>query len=315
MHKLLRNMKSTFDSRSLSPGPNVALPTGGASREAVGLEALLTLINDPERAPVEGAAPAGNLRVEGVPKKILQPEPTLQRLVARVTQPAGPAPTKVFFTGRVGVGKDYLAKAISASVFAFADPLYGLVRRLYELPVSADAESKKAPGVRETLQRLGQYGRGTVNSQYPLTPERALIINFIRRIGPECDSSIDWDTFGRDEDIWLNACIRRVEVASMPLSAIVGVRFVNEYKRLTELGWRGFHIMASDATLAERRGPGFSPAAANDISEQLAKQLDQSAVLKFKQPGGKLRVIWSDSAAAPSNRLLTIGQFQAIFKI
>lgn len=230
-------------------------------------------------------------------------------------KPAGPAPTRIFFTGRIGVGKDFLASAIGASVFGFADPLYALATRLFGVPVSADSASKSTPGIRESLQRIGQLGRGTVSPQYPLTLERALLVEHLRKLGPEVDTTVAWDEFGSDPEIWLEACLCRVAYANPLLAAVTNVRFENEFKGLTEMGYVGYHVMASDATLAQRRGPGFSPAAANDVSEQLARKLDQSALQAARHPGTRLRVIWSDSAASPSPRFMSVEYFQSIFGI
>lgn len=323
--------KANFDKHSLAPDPNVKLPASHAGTESIGLDTLLRLMNDETRLPVEGA-PAGESlgmptnvlsattpKTLGTPTVVAAPTPVLQQPAPRVSQsftrPAGPAPTRIFFTGRIGVGKDFLANAIGATIYGFADPLYALATRLFGVPVSADSASKSTPGIRESLQRIGQYGRGTVSAQYPLTLERALLVEHLRRLGPEVDTSVDWESFGNNENIWLEACLRRVVDSEPALAAITNARFENEYKRLMEAGYTGYHVMASDATLAQRRGAGFSPAAANDPSEQLAIKLDKSALQAARQAGNRLRVIWSDSAGSPSTRFMMVSYFQSIFGV
>lgn len=335
--------KANFDKNSLAPDPNVRLPASHAGTESIGLDTLLNLMNDPLRGPVEGTplGPLGvgptNVLSATTPKTLGTPVAPPDRVINSAgplvgafpktsdfyetpvvpvaPKPAGPAPTRIFFTGRIGVGKDFLASAIGATVFGFADPLYALAARLFGVPVSADAVSKSTPGIRESLQRIGHFGRGTVSPQYPLSLERALLVEHLRKLGPEVDTSVDWESFGQNENIWFDACVRRVQEAQPALAVVTNVRFENEFKGLTAAGYVGYHVMASDATLAQRRGAGFSPAAANDLSEQLAIKLDKSALLAARTPGKRVRVVWSDSAALLSPRFMSVGYFQSIFGI
>lgn len=336
--------KANFDKHSLAPDPNVRLPASHAGTESIGLDTLLNLMNDPLRGPVEGGPPSGegltNVLSATTPKTLGTPIQIGKPLspVGPLPNPNGtsappppgyeevwykgpvvpvapkPAPTRIFFTGRIGVGKDFLASAIGATVFGFADPLYALAARLFGVPVSADAASKSTPGIRETLQRIGQYGRGTVNAQYPLTLERALLVEYLRKLGPEVDTAVAWDEFGSNPEIWLEACLRRVADADPLLAVVTNVRFENEFRGLTTTGWVGYHVMASDATLVQR-GVKFVSTAANDVSEQLAIKLDKSALQAARQSGNRLRVIWSDSAAIPSPRFMSVGYFQSIFGV
>lgn len=318
--------KANFDKHSLAPDPNVALPASHAGTEAIGLDTLLNLMNDPLRGPVEGSplgeAPTNVLsattpKTLGTPVAASVPTPVLQRPTPRVSQsftkPAGPAPTRIFFTGQLGSGKDHAANEIGAAVFSFAEPMYALASYLFGVTVSATV-GKDIPGVRESLQRLGQIGRGTVSPQYPWTPERAMVVDLIRRVGPEVDQTVDWTGYGHNDSIWLDALLRRIDTTQAPLSAVTNVRFANEFKRLTEAGFTHYHIMCSPATLALRQGPSITSAAKNDVSESLALKLDADVTARLKQPGKRLRVIWSDTVAPPSERLLTVEAFKAIFR-
>lgn len=324
-----------------------AAPAGGD-----GLRDLLALVNDPERADVN-AAPTGDLRIPifpenaASPRKLgrvvnpafnapvtgptaLVPQPDAYKVLNVGPTPALPpvdiaAPEKLFFTGQIGTGKDYLASQIGATVIGVADPLYELVNFMFGLNVSADAASKTTPGVRKMLQRLGQWGRGEVTAEYPLTEERWLITETIRsrpwergKATPsEVFLSVSWDSFGRDENIWLESALRRadLQVASghKPV-AVTNVRFTNEFKAFHTAGWAHFHVMASELTLAKRRGPNFNQAALADVSEQLAKRLDADVMKRLTQPGGRLRVVWNDTPTPRTERLLTSDQFCGIFK-
>jgi hypothetical protein len=240
-------------------------------------------------------------------------------------QSAPPVPVdfrRIFFTGRIAVGKDYVAAASGAKIFGFADPLYYLVKHFFGVDCSATA-GKNLPGVRACLQTFGNWGRGEVSEQYPLTPARAAFVTMIRSLSASgvLDKSlgVDWATYGSDKNIWLAACVARVDAfrKTNPEArvAITNVRFQNELKALREAGWTHYHVMCSPATWKDRltkRGLAENSPALRDESERLAAFLDGDVTKKISgnAGGGRLRVIWNDNVVKPpSNRLHTLDQF------
>lgn len=220
--------------------------------------------------------------------------------------------TKLCFTGRLRVGKDFVAQAVGAKVFGFADPMYKIAEHVF------GTSDKDVPGMREFLQRIGQWGRGDVNAQYPLTPERALFVGWMRGAMRKSlpGLHVDWPRFGANADLWVDSLCARIAEADGVL-AVSNVRFENELKRLKDQGFAHYHVMTSPGTYAQRLQAAKMDANSpqlRDMSEQLASRLDQQVIdLVRRQPmGEKLRVVWNDSVPAPSRRLLTVEEFKAM---
>jgi hypothetical protein len=241
------------------------------------------------------------------------PKATPTPLPAAPTTPRNPQ--KIFYTGLIGAGKDYVAEQTEATIFGFADPLYHLVEYFFGVTVNRH-KGKEIPGVRQFLQAAGQWGRGEINEQYPLTPARACFITMIRSLGEmgrfDTSFEVNWTSYGRNKDIWLDGVNRRVEryLDADPASrvAITNVRFMSEFKRLPELGWTHYHVMCSPETRAKRVSVVGNP---KDISEALATALNSNVTKQISaQPKGpKLRVIWNDTVPAPSSRLYSVAEF------
>jgi hypothetical protein len=219
---------------------------------------------------------------------------------------------RLFFTGGMFSGKDYIAAACGAQIIGLADPLYALVNTFFSTTVSA-SEGKGIPGVRELLQTLGQWGRGTVDEKYPLTLIRFLMTERIRATGLPQKLHVNLKTFGSNPDIWIDSLVARAaDLDAGKRIAITNVRFENEFKKLQSAGWVHYHIMCSGSTRAERiKKAGLVPSQASlqDTSERMAAVLNASVMDKIKSPTGKmLRVVWNDTAASPSARLFSVAQ-------
>jgi len=225
----------------------------------------------------------------------------------------GPATrgAKLCLTGRTHVGKDHVAKAVGAKIFGFAEPLYGLLEYAF------GTRQRDVPGAREFLQRVGQWGRGEISAAYPLSPERASFVWWIRAAAAEgkLPDYVNWNDYGFNKDIWLDACLSRLNVfvAENPSArvAVTNVRFENELKRLVAEGFAHFHVVCSASTWSQRLAKDKLTVDApvlNDTSEQLAKKMDASVTQHIsRQPGGsRLRCVWNDTARSPSPRLLTV---------
>jgi hypothetical protein len=227
--------------------------------------------------------------------------------------------SRLFFTGRVAVGKDFTALADGLTIYGFADPLYYLASHFFGVKVDSTI-GKDGPGMRAFLQTLGQWGRNMVNEKYPYTPTRACFITMIRSLaaaGVISGFEVDWSSFGQNENIWLDACLRRVANSSDGTRiGITNVRFSNEFARLQSEGFQHIHVTCSPACWRERlvtkKLTPDSPQV-KDVSEQLAMSIDADLTKKISaQPtGSKLRVVWNDTAKSPSGRLYTLNEWLA----
>lgn len=301
--------------------------------DVASLNSLLKLMNDPRITGAEVPKGADVLAVasdktgatlikDSIPASGV-PESSHRRSVA-IPPLASPAPvapkprpvnlSKIFYTGLIGVGKDYIAEQTGAAIFGFADPIYHLAEYFFGITVNSKT-GKDIPGVRAFLQMAGQWGRAEVTEQYPLTPARACFISMIRSLGEagrfDAKYAIDWSQFGRDTHLWVNGVNKRVtaylDANPEARVAATNVRFQLEYKTLTDLGWTHFHVMCSADTRAKR----VKVTSDKDTSEALAAHLNNDVTRKISaQPNGaKLRVIWNDSASPPSPRLYTVPQY------
>lgn len=319
-------------------------PIPRTSPEVAALNSLLNAMNDPNIQGIEvpkGVDPkaSGELELKARLEKLHADEKKAKAAeLATKANPLGvdyppiknlprepePIATQVkllFFTGRLGTGKDNAAAAAGATVFGFADPLYAMASHYFGVKVTA-TEGKDLPGIREFLQLAGQWGRNVVTEKYPLTVPRAIFQQWARADGilkhfgfPE----VAWESFGLNAEIWLNACIARAEAyrEENPSAtvAVTNCRFEHEFKRLQACNFQHWHVMCSAKTWAARLAKlNLTPEspAVRDLSESLAGQLDGSVIkqLSAEKQGPKLRVIWSDEAVpSPSPRLHTVETF------
>lgn len=225
---------------------------------------------------------------------------------------------KLCFTGRTHIGKDYVAAQLGAKIFGFADPLYDVLQHFF------GTRQRDLPGAREFLQKVGQWGRGEVSAAYPLSPERAAFTMWIHTAAGEgkLPAYVNWSAFGVNQDIWLEACLTRVNdfVSVYPNQrvAISNVRFQNELKRLVAEGFIHTHVICSPATWNQRLAKDKIEANApllNDLSERLAQQLDTNVVRQLSsRQGGKLRCVWNDTVKIPSPRLMTLAELNGEIK-
>ncbi len=229
--------------------------------------------------------------------------------------PAAPAvrtlPDRIFTTGRLRAGKDFVLNKLGYKIHGFADPIYALAELFF------GTSDKTKPGVREFMQTVGQWGRGMVNENYRLTPLRGMFNIMIRSMaaGNQLpDLGVDWKAFGHD-NLWIDALLTRLAQGDQATrNAVSNVRFENEHANLLEAGWTHFHVMCSQATWEKRlKTAGMDPKspALRDTSEQMAISMDKDTLghLKLKPKGGKLRVIWNDEfVRCPSPRLYTLAE-------
>lgn len=197
-------------------------------------------------------------------------------------------------SGRLRSGKDYVAETCGYKIMGFADPMYLIAQHYF------GTSDKAAPGVRAFLQAVGQWGWGVASEVYAFTPERAAIIEQIRRYG--CDivapaapifDGVDWSQFGRRQDFWVQIFLTRVrrELASFPDTriAVVNVRFNHELEPLKAAGFEHYHVMCAEQTRRlriEAAGGVYDEATDNDSSETFARDCDTYHPRRL--------VIWND---------------------
>jgi hypothetical protein len=244
-------------------------------------------------------------------------------IVAPVVPPITPISKKVYFTGRLAVGKDYVAAQIGAPIFGFADPIYYLANYFHPGAEVSSTKNKDLPGMRKWLQQVGQWGRNDIDDAYPYAPARSTFCHFIRllALAGSLDRTlgVEWENFGLDPYLWSKAVLVRANayMAENPGARVsnTNVRFKNEFDLLSGDQWEHYHVLCSPQTwlkrLAEKKMTPESPLL-KDKSEHLATNLD-AAITKIisKEPRGKmLKVIWNDyEVPAPSPRFFTLAQF------
>lgn len=297
------------DGKSIKPLTTLAQ---AIKRDELAMSSLTSLINNPEF--VEGNSEGDSGKFSRPPSDPLPNAAELKHTTIPPT-PVAPVPppepepeqpinfeSRICTTGRLNAGKDTFLNSLGRTIHGFADPLYAIQKAFF------GTDDKKAPGARVFLQKVGQWGRGMVSAQYPLTTERAVFITLMQALGQTLGFSVDWAQFGKTDTLWVDALLART--ADLDNIGVSNVRFKNERESLTAAGFVHYHVMASPNTLQRRwAAAGIAPndPVLNDGSEQMAIALDKAALEAGRKPGGKLRVIWSDKQVkSPSPRFITL---------
>lgn len=226
------------------------------------------------------------------------------------------------FTGRICAGKDFVAQLAGLHRASMAEPLYKLSELFWDL--GSSARDQRPEGLREFWQKVGQWGKGIVSREYPLTPERAAFEILVRELAHKrllerfgTDYSVDWSSYGKNPAIWANALIERLARASALSSDRFGVtnlRFQVEIDPFVRERWPIVHVTASPATLRQRHeAQGIRPEALEDISEEYATKIDgliqdicgrsyaTPSVIDWLESNGypHCAVVWNDPVMEP----------------
>lgn len=291
-------------------GGEVTIKNAGHA-DALALNGLLNLVNNPAVTGAE--VPAGEET-----KVIVQPRGPSEQNSPPIGTPVDHS--RVFFTGRLATGKDFIADQMGAEIFGFADPIYYLASHFFGITVDRNT-GKDLPGMRAWLQTVGQWGRNHVDAETPYTPARSIFISLIRSLAAHNALtqaySVEWDKFGSDTMLWTNGVVRRADAFAKEHPgkriATTNVRFEHEFKVLREGGWTHYHVLCSSQTWAKRlAAKKLTPQSKEltNVSEHLSMHLDKDVAAKLKQPGNKMRVIWNDEfVSPPSPRLHTVASF------
>lgn len=284
--------------------------------EVVALNSLVGFLNTGAVVPPEAKEEIA-AAFHKTPSPVQEVAPILPS-ASRLPNPVAPLGRRIFFTGRMCAGKDFVANKIGADIFGFADPIYSLAEYLLNIKVTAN-ENKDAPGVRKFLQQVGQWGRSEATEQYPHTAERAMFSLMVRSLANQncLGPGVDWGMFGLTADLWIDGLLKRADAVNSNRIVVTNCRFPNEYRRLSEANFEHWHIVCSPQSwlsrLAEKKLDAKSPEV-SDMSEKLAADLNADLLKKLsaQKQGNKLRVVWSDTTPPPSSRIYTLDEFKAM---
>lgn len=231
--------------------------------------------------PQSASAPSGaSSAVELTPPAVVEP-------------PIPAAPTvslhRVFFTGRSGVGKSWLAHQMGALEFCIQDPITAVLTEQF-------GEIKSVP--MDLVNLIIQWGEGVITKDIPLTATRLLFQSFAKA------------QFGEDfgkTGFWARRLIDSALAADGPV-AITTVTDAAIFNALKDAGFQHFHVMASNTTVNNR---SRRATANNKLAEHLDNQIIKA--LSLEKNGEKLKAVWCDNVVAPmSNRLFDVGGFLAM---
>ena len=195
---------------------------------------------------------------------------------------------KLFFTGRTGVGKDWLAAQVKAQVLDSSAPLVAAARAMFP-------QATKPEHFAGLFPTIYAWGDGIISKDTPLTPARWL---FCRMAAEQ------WPGFG-SPGFWMHLLLETANAIDGRV-AVTNVTTGAAFTALKEAGFAHFHVMTSPAVYMQRaKRPG-----ANDA---MATALDNDAIKKVsaQRDGAKLPVIWNSPEAPPSTRLWTVAEFLA----
>lgn len=163
--------------------------------------------------------------------------------------------TRIALMGRIRAGKDYVADGTGMVKHRMAEPMYQLASKIFGKPQKGDA------GFRRLLQQMGQFGRGIVNDDYPLSPERASFVMMVRSVGRNLWDlgKIEWEKYGLDPAFWSKAVLITPPTynpnpeRSMTLNVIVNdLRFQVDRDVFEKAGFQTFLVLCTEETRNER---------------------------------------------------------------
>ncbi len=201
----------------------------------------------------------------------------------------GASATKIFFTGRSGIGKTFLAQLIGAKIREFHQPLSALW-------------TGAAPSPAE-LQRLIAWANGVYDEKNLNTLERVLFVHAARSglLG-----GIELPLFGQPN--FLVRYLVQEAAGTDGILAVTDVQTKEDFQVLRDAGFKHFHVVCSQTTMASRNK--------RQRDERLAQHLDsQASTVMQKEPrGDKKPVIWCDPISPlPCERFYSVAEFKALF--
>lgn len=230
--------------------------------------------------------PPGGPRSSGASPRAIPPEPT-EGLAVNPVLKAAPWPRAAAFVGPLGIGKDHAATTLGFNnIVKMAGALYEIVERMWGQRVD-----KALPGWRETLCKVGAWGRGEVTSEYPVTPERLMFVAGAR-------ARAGYEDFGRANTFWLDRAFAGAQgvLAASKQVGITDIRYPNELDRALELRFEVYFVACRPWVLdARRQRLGYALHNVGDQSERMANEWYQRVTIARLPLQTGVRVLWSDT--------------------
>lgn len=262
----------------------IAEAMGGPSQEEQAAQAAanptLGKRKGPAKSPAQEPAPAGIPVIAAVSSSTATAEDIASAAVPSTMH-------RIFFTGRSGVGKSYLANLIGARVLEFNAPLLGI----WTGPPPPPA----------VLAQLIAWANGTYDASAPNTAERGIFVQLIRNL-------FSLEEFGTANFLAKQLIREAALQTDAQIIAVTDVQNVGEFNTLKEAGFVHYHVAASMTTMASRNK--------RPRDEKLATHLDgQASTIMQREPQGeKKAIVWSDPISAnPCARFYTPEEFKVLF--
>lgn len=219
-------------------------------------------------------------------------------------------------SGQLRAGKNWIAEQCGYPTIGFADPIYRIAEYL------SGTSNKADPGVRDLMQKIGQWGWGKLDQSYPVSVDRALLTKLIREfptynvvdspvhqqlakthpVGEEF-AWVNWKEYGTRKDFWVAIMLNRA--AKMTKVAVVNTRFQHELEPLAAHGFEHYHVLCSESTrLSRLAGETADAKTQNDTSEHFALWCNVNLP--------DHHIIWNDEhqPIPPGKQYWTLNQFK-----
>lgn len=187
-------------------------------------------------------------------------------------------------------GKDYLIGKTGRKSIGLSDPIAALMERFAG---GAPIGNKSSPGYRRVMQLWGQWGRGMLTEEYPLTPERLQWLQFVRSRGIYWaqEYALDLGKLGFPQ-FWIEGAVDRVRNSSSTPTAISNLRWPADVNGVP-LDWPIVLVVREPHELRTSMAAcGESVDVWNDTSERLASGLTVTSMRPTSFPTGLLADVW-----------------------
>lgn len=228
-------------------------------------------------------------------------------------------PTRIMLFGKIRAGKDFVADRLSIPKHNLARPFYWLINNLIGNTVKGN------PGMRRTMQEIGQWGRGIINEQYPVTTARISFVNMVRKLE-------GWESYGEKMDFWAHKLCQSPEILDLTKDLVVtDCRYLDDSKAIEKYNVEPYLVLCYEETRKSRidalgeKYDGIIPVPKigeipkydldfllkhTDISEVYATYLSWNALYSNDLGFSQDRIIWNDENPMPAGKkFLTVESF------
>lgn len=178
-------------------------------------------------------------------------------------------------------GKDYVVEKCGRRSISLASPMEELMKNLLH-PRGIAMHDKKTPGYRRVLQLWGQWGRGLISEEYPLTPDRLAWLGHLRAHGEDWmgQHRLNPNRFGCPS-FWIDGAVKRSGLGD----AISNLRWPSDVEGVPE-DWRVLLVIREQSSHKEAmEACGESEAVWYDQSESMALWLTRELMTPGSRHG------------------------------